>query len=66
MPTDWCQRAPLQHNLSAENTNIKQELQAVQKVMTFSYLKMKLPAEEISSLIGYSEVNAFSHATKTG
>ncbi|WP_194736037.1 hypothetical protein [Streptococcus suis] len=36
------------------------------KTMTFSYLKMKLPAEEISSLIGYSEVNAFSHATKTG
>ncbi|HEM3512290.1 hypothetical protein [Streptococcus suis] len=36
------------------------------KTMTFSYLKMKLPAEEISSLIGYSEVNAFSRATKTG
>ncbi|HFI0042418.1 TPA: hypothetical protein ACGO8N_000887 [Streptococcus suis] len=32
--------------------------------LTFSYLKMKLPAEEISSLIGYSEVNAFSRAFK--
>ncbi|HFR3837960.1 TPA: helix-turn-helix domain-containing protein [Streptococcus suis] len=32
--------------------------------MTFSYLKMKLPAEMISSLIGYSEVNAFSRAFK--
>ncbi|WP_347879585.1 AraC family transcriptional regulator [Streptococcus suis] len=54
----------LQRNLSAENTSFKQELQAVQKAMTFSYLKMKLPAEEISSLIGYSEVNAFSRAFK--
>ncbi|HFI0102426.1 TPA: helix-turn-helix domain-containing protein [Streptococcus suis] len=48
----------------AQNTSFKQELQAVQKAMTFSYLKMKLPAEEISSLIGYSEVNAFSRAFK--
>lgn len=54
----------LQRNLSAENTSFKQELQAVQKAMTFSYLKMKLPAEMISSLIGYSEVNAFSRAFK--
>ncbi|AGZ22394.1 helix-turn-helix domain-containing protein [Streptococcus suis] len=54
----------LQRNLSAESTNFKQELQAVQKAMTFSYLKMKLPAEMISSLIGYSEVNAFSRAFK--
>ncbi|HEL2718873.1 TPA: hypothetical protein T7O91_000316 [Streptococcus suis] len=30
----------LQRNLSAESTNFKQELQAVQKAMTFSYLKM--------------------------
>lgn len=54
----------LQRNLSAENTTFKQELQAVQKAMTFSYLKMKLSAEEISSLIGYSEVNTFSRAFK--
>ena len=50
----------LQRNLSAENTSFKQELQAVQKAMAFSYLKMGLPTEEISSLIGYSEFNAFS------
>lgn len=54
----------LQRNLSAENTSFKQELQAVQKAMTFSYLKMKLPTEEISSLIGYSDVNAFIRAFK--
>ncbi|MFN8649024.1 helix-turn-helix domain-containing protein [Streptococcus sp.] len=54
----------LQRNLSAENTSFKQELQAVQKAMAFSYLKMGLPTEEISSLIGYSEVNAFSRAFK--
>ena len=54
----------LQRNLSAENTSFKQELQAVQKAMAFSYLKMGLPTEEISSLIGYSEVNTFSRAFK--
>ncbi|MBM7635497.1 AraC family transcriptional regulator [Streptococcus saliviloxodontae] len=54
----------LQRQLSAENTSFKQELQAVQKAMTFSYLKMQLPLEEISTLIGYSEVNAFSRAFK--
>lgn len=54
----------LQRNLSAENTSFKQELQAVQKAMAFSYLKMKLPTEEISSLIGYSDVNAFIRAFK--
>ncbi len=54
----------LQRNLSAENTSFKQELQAVQKAMAFSYLKMGLPTEEISSLIGYSEVNAFSRSFK--
>ena len=54
----------LQRNLSAENTSFKQELQAVQKAMAFSYLKLGLPTEEISSLIGYSEVNAFSRAFK--
>lgn len=51
----------LQRNLSAENT----ELQAVKKAMSISYLKMKLPLEEISYLIGYSEVNAFSRAFKS-
>lgn len=55
----------LQRNLSAENTGFKQELQAVQKAMAFSYLKMKLSAEEISDLVGYSEVNAFSRAFKS-
>lgn len=54
----------LQRQLSTENTSFKQELQAVQKAMTFSYLKMQLPSEEISTLIGYSEVNAFSRAFK--
>lgn len=54
----------LQRNLSAENTSFKQELQAVQKAMAFSYLKMNLSTEEISSLVGYSEVNAFSRAFK--
>ena len=54
----------LQRNLSAENTSFKQELQAVQKAMAFSYLKMKLPTEEISSLIGYSDVSAFIRAFK--
>ncbi|MGT2668135.1 helix-turn-helix domain-containing protein [Streptococcus porcorum] len=32
--------------------------------MAFSYLKMNLSAEEISSLVDYSEVNAFSRAFK--
>ncbi len=54
----------LQRNLSAENTSFKQELQAVQKAVVFSYLKMNLSTEEISSLVGYSEVNAFSRAFK--
>ena len=54
----------LQWNLSAENTTFKQELQAVQKAMAFSYFKMKLPTEEISNLIGYSDVNTFSRAFK--
>lgn len=54
----------LQRNLSAENTTFKQELQAVQKAMAFSYFKMNLPTEEISDLIGYSDVNAFSRAFK--
>lgn len=54
----------LQRNLTAENTSFKKELQAVQRAMTFSYLKMGLPTEEISSLVGYSEVNAFSRAFK--
>ncbi|MGV3180002.1 helix-turn-helix domain-containing protein [Streptococcus sp. 11273D007BW] len=54
----------LQRNLSAETTSFKKELQAVQKSMAFSYLKMNLSAEEISSLVDYSEVNAFSRAFK--
>lgn len=54
----------LQRNLAAENTSFKQELQSVQKAMTFSYLKMNLPTEEISTLVGYSEVNAFGRAFK--
>ncbi|HAP14833.1 MULTISPECIES: AraC family transcriptional regulator [Lactococcus] len=54
----------LQRNLTSENTTFKQELQAVQKAMTFSYIKMGLPTEEISYLVGYSEVNAFSRAFK--
>ena len=54
----------LQRNLSAENTTFKQELQAVQKAMAFSYFKMNLPTEEISDLIGYSDVNTFSRAFK--
>ncbi|HEL2554897.1 hypothetical protein [Streptococcus suis] len=44
MPTDWCQRAPLQRNLSAENTSFKQELQAVQKDHD-----LLLPQDEITS-----------------
>lgn len=54
----------LQRNLTAENTTFKQELQAVQKAMAFSYIKQDLSTEEISALIGYSEVNAFSRAFK--
>lgn len=55
----------LQRNLSAENTSFKRELQAVQKAMAFTYIKMELPTEEISSLVGYSEVNAFMRAFKS-
>lgn len=54
----------LQRNLAAENTSFKQELQSVQKAMTFSYLKMNLPTEEISTLVGYREVSAFGRAFK--
>ncbi|HFI0426609.1 AraC family transcriptional regulator [Streptococcus suis] len=54
----------LQRNLTGENTSFKKELQVVQKAMTLSYLKIKLSIEEISSLVGYSEVNAFSRAFK--
>ncbi|WP_153048697.1 AraC family transcriptional regulator, partial [Streptococcus suis] len=50
--------------LTGENTSFKKELQVVQKAMTLSYLKIKLSIEEISSLVGYSEVNAFSRAFK--
>ena len=54
----------LQRNLSAENTSYKEQLQAVQKSMTFSYLNMKLGTDEITNLVGYTETNAFLRAFK--
>lgn len=54
----------LQQNLSAENTTFSEQVQAIQKSMTFSYFKMKLSTDEISYLVGYTEVNAFQRAFK--
>ncbi len=54
----------LQRNLSAENTSYKEQLQAVQKSMAFSYLNMKLSTDEITNLVGYTETNAFLRAFK--
>ena len=54
----------LQRNLAAENTGYKEQLQAVQKSMAFSYLNMKLSTDEIASLVGYTETNAFLKAFK--
>ncbi|MDY4560093.1 MAG: AraC family transcriptional regulator [Peptostreptococcus porci] len=54
----------LQRNLSAENTSYKEQVQAIQKSMTFSYLRLNLSTDEISYLVGYTEVNAFLRAFK--
>lgn len=52
----------LQRNLTAEGTTFQQQVQAVQKAMAFSYLKMNLTTDEIASLLGYNEVNSFVRA----
>ena len=54
----------LQRNLKAENTSFKEQVQAVQKAMAVSYLKLNLSTEEIADLLGYTEVAAFSRAFK--
>lgn len=55
----------LQRNLNAEGTKFNTELQTVQKMLALSYLKNnQLPTEEVSFLLGYSEVSSFARAFK--
>ncbi|WP_454967994.1 helix-turn-helix domain-containing protein [Gemella sanguinis] len=54
----------LQRNLSAENTTFKEQVQMIQKSMTFSYLKLGISTDEIAYLVGYTETNAFLRAFK--
>ena len=55
----------LQRNLTAEGTKFNLELQNVQKILAFSYLKnSEISTEEVSYLLGYSEVSSFSRAFK--
>lgn len=55
----------LQRNLNAEGTKFNQELQNVQKILAFSYFKNSdISTEEVSYLLGYSEVSSFSRAFK--
>mgnify|MGYP000902967383 FL=1 len=55
----------LQRNLTAEGTKFNQELQNVQKILAFSYLKNpEMTTEDVAYLLGYSEVSSFSRAFK--
>ena len=55
----------LQRNLTAEGTKFNQELQNVQKILAFSYFKNpEMTTEDVSYLLGYSEVSSFSRAFK--
>lgn len=55
----------LQRNLTAEGTKFNQELQNVQKILAFSYFKNpEITTEEVSYLLGYSEVSSFSRVFK--
>lgn len=55
----------LQRNLTAEGTKFNQELQNVQKILAFSYFKnSEMTTEDVSYLLGYSEVSSFSRAFK--
>ncbi|WP_318530367.1 helix-turn-helix domain-containing protein [Streptococcus sp. 20-1249] len=49
----------LQRYLKNEGTSFKDQVQKVQKSMAVSYIKMGLTTDEISSLLGYSEPQAF-------
>ena len=55
----------LQRNLTAEGTKFNQELQNIQKILAFSYFKNpEMTTEDVSYLLGYSEVSSFSRAFK--
>ena len=55
----------LQRNLTAEGTKFNQELQNVQKILAFNYFKNpEMTTEDVSYLLGYSEVSSFSRAFK--
>ena len=55
----------LQRNLTAEGTKFNQELQNVQNILAFSYFKNpEMTTEDVSYLLGYSEVSSFSRAFK--
>ena len=55
----------LQRNLTAEGTKFNQELQNVQKILAFGYFKNpEMTTEDVTYLLGYSEVSSFSRAFK--
>lgn len=55
----------LQRNLTAEGTKFNQELQNVQKILSFGYFKNpEMTTEDVAYLLGYSEVSSFSRAFK--
>ena len=55
----------LQRNLTAEGTKFNQELQNVQKILAFGYLKNPdMTTDDVAYLLGYSEVSSFSRAFK--
>ena len=55
----------LQRNLSSENTSFNQLVKDIQKIMTFNYLEAKeLSIDEISYLVGYTEISSFYRAFK--
>ena len=55
----------LQRNLTAEGTRFNQELQNVQKILAFGYLKNPdMTTDDVAYLLGYSEVSSFSRAFK--
>ena len=55
----------LQRNLSTENTSFNQLVKDVQKIMTFNYLESnELSIEEITYLVGYTEISSFYRAFK--
>ncbi len=53
----------LQRNLAQAGTTFKVELQSVQKKMALHFSKdLNLTTDEISYLLGYSEVSSFTRA----